>query len=198
MRKSKGHWLQLTVSFDLCDSTHWSPSAPLPTPASLPSPSKPRTTHRNLWKQKVNPQVPMAVLYNWTLEAGQHSPWTSVFSDISGTLFYFRYPTVGAEPGDLVGPYCLISCYLTVVGHDRYLINLWTVKNMLMLTKKIEALFAMIALTSNFSHLMDPPRNQGGCLLENSCARVISVKGSCFSLVGWKTYLLGEKENKNN
>lgn len=30
----------------------------------------------------------------------------------------------------------------------------------------------------------------------NSCAGVISVKGSCFSLVGSKIYLLGEKENK--
>lgn len=134
VRKSKGQWLQLTVSFDLCDSTHWSPSAPLPRLAFLPSPSKPRTTHRNLWKQKIHPQVPMVEPYNWTLEAGQHSPWTSVSYDISGTIFYLRYPKWGAEPGDLICPYCLISCYLTVVEQDRYLIHLWTVKNMLMLT----------------------------------------------------------------
>lgn len=97
VRKSKGQWLKLDVSFDLCDSTHWSPSAPLPRPASLSSPSKHRTIHRNLWRQKVHPQLFMGDLYNWTLEAGQHSPWTGVFCDVSDTLFYFRYPKVRTE-----------------------------------------------------------------------------------------------------
>lgn len=58
-----------------------------------------------------------------------------MFYDISGTPFYLRYPKEGAEPGDLICPYCPISCYLTVVGHDRYLIHLQTVKNMLILTR---------------------------------------------------------------
>lgn len=64
VRKSKGQWLQFAASFDLCDSTHWSSSAQLRRPASLLSPSKPRITHRNLWRQKVHPQVLMVELYN--------------------------------------------------------------------------------------------------------------------------------------
>lgn len=86
VRKSKGQWLQLTVSLDWCDSTHWSPSAPLPRPASLPSPSKPRTTHRNLQKQKVHPQVPMVELYNSTLEQ-DNIPHGQVCSMMFLTLF---------------------------------------------------------------------------------------------------------------
>lgn len=41
VRKPTAQWLQLALSFDLCDSTPWSPSAPSPRPAPLqivPSP----------------------------------------------------------------------------------------------------------------------------------------------------------------
>lgn len=119
VRKSKGQWLQLTVYFDLCDSTHWS---------LVPHYPKQHSFHPHL-----NPEPPTGTY--GSRSSILRCPWLSCITEpwkqdniphgqvcsmtFLALFFYLRYPKKGAEPEDLICPYCLISCYLTVVGHDR-------------------------------------------------------------------------------